>query len=209
VHKRTEYLYVSQRKNYSPKPNSVSIKRKNELKESIISCIINDSRPFNDLRKPGMRAFLEVALPGYVPPHRTTVRASLAKRYAEHRRSLVTIFANVSAIALTCDIWKNSRGTHFICITAHFHDKDYQLISLTIGFRQLIGCHIAKRLREYILYEIKSLKIQDKICSITTDNATNIVSATTNVHYFGMRISCLAHVLNLIIQDALDLLDKR
>ncbi|CAF4092138.1 unnamed protein product [Rotaria sp. Silwood2] len=208
VHKRTEFLYSSQRKNYLPKSNSISIERKKELHSAIISCIIKDSRCFNDFRKSGMRAFLTVAIPGYVPPHRVTVKAHLAKRYAQHRSSLRSVLANIPAIALTSDVWKNSSGTHFISLTAHFRDINFNLISLTIGFRQLVGSHIAERLRKYILYEITSLNIQNKICSITTDNATNIVAATSNFDHFGMRISCLAHVLNLIIQDGLNLSDE-
>ncbi|CAF1442662.1 unnamed protein product [Rotaria sordida] len=208
VHKRTEFLYSSQRKNYLPKSSSISIDRKKELHSAIISCIIKDSRCFNDFRKSGMRAFLAVAIPGYVPPHRVTVKAHLAKRYTKHRKLLRSALANIPAIALTSDVWKNNSGTYFISLTAHFRDINFNLISLTIGFRQLVGSHIAERLRKYILYEITSLNIQNKICSITTDNAANIVAATSNIDNFGMRISCLAHVLNLIIQDRLNLSDE-
>ena len=167
-----------------------------------------DSRPFNDFRKSGMREFLDVAVPGYVPPHRTTVKANLIKRYRQHRHLLRTVLAKVPEIALTSDVWKNSRGTHFICLTAHFFDRKYGNVSLTIGFRQLVGDHIAERLRKYILYELEFLQIQNKICSITTDNASNIVCATVNFPYFDDRFSCLAHDFNLIIQDGLHLQEK-
>jgi hypothetical protein len=119
------------------------------------------------------------------------------------------VWKHPPAIALTSDIWKNSRGTHFISLTAHFYDAKYNLISLTIGFRQLIGRHIATRLRQYILYEIKTLRIENKICSITTDNAANIVCATTNTPYLGLKISCLAHIFNLIVQDGVPLWDEK
>ena len=156
-----------------------------------------------------MRQFLHVALPNYVPPHRTTIKAHLHQHYAEHRNLLRSVFAKVPEIALTSDIWKNSRGTHFISLTAHFYDEKYNLISLTIGFRQLIGSHIAERLRQYILHEIKALKMENKICSIITDNAANIVCATSNTSDLGSRISCLAHILNLIVQDGIPLWDRK
>ncbi|CAF1291621.1 unnamed protein product [Rotaria sordida] len=208
VHKKNEYLYPSQQTNYLPKSNSISPERKKKLDSAIVSCIIKDSRSFDDFRKSGMREFLSIAVPGYVPPHRTTIKANIIKRYREHRRLLRAVLAEVPEIALTSDVWKNSTGTHFISLTAHFFDLKYNLVSLTIGFRKLIGDHIAERLRKYILYELKSLQIENKICSITTDNASNIVCATTNIQYFGTRFSCLAHDLNLIIQDGLHLHDN-
>ena len=205
VHKRIEYLYPSQQKNYSMKLNPIPIVRKKQLHSAVISCIIQDSRSFIDFRKDGMRQFLAVAVPGYVPPHRATVKANLIKRYREHRRLLRTVLEKVPEIALTSDVWQNSRGTHFISVTAHFYDQNYRTISLTIGFRQLIGDHIAERLRKYILYELNSLNIRDKICCITTDNGSNIVCATTNVQWLPTRFSCVGHDLNLIVYDGLQL----
>lgn len=175
------------------------------MHSAVISCIIQDSRSFDDFRKPGMRKFLSVAVPGYIPPHRATIKANLLQRYRHHRRSLRTVLAKVPEVALTSDVWQNSRGTHFISLTAHFFDRKYQNISLTIGFRQLVGSHIADRLRKYILYELNSLNIQHKVCAITTDNGSNIVCATANTPCFSTRLSCLGHDLNLIVNDGLHL----
>ncbi|CAF0887337.1 unnamed protein product [Rotaria sordida] len=155
-----------------------------------------------------MRSFLALAVLSYILPHRNTVRAHLAKLYAQHRNSLHAALANIPAIALISDVWKNSRDLHFVSLTAHFRDVNFNLISLTIGFRQLVGSHITERRRKYRLYEITSLNIQNKICSIITDNATNIVAAISNVNYFDMRILCLAHIFNLILHDSLNLSDE-
>ena len=208
VHKHTEFLYQSQRKDYSSKSQFLSLQRRRELHSAVISCIITDSRSFNDFRKAGMRAFLAVALPGYNPPHRAMIKAQLRKRFLRHRQLLRYVFAKIPAIALTSDIWKNNRNTYFISVTAHFYDINFNLISLTIGFRQFIGDHSAKRIRKYISHEIQSMKINNKICSITTDNATNVVKATSNVRDFGKRLSCLAHVINLIVQSGIKLWNK-
>ena len=191
------------------KISEISPQQRKELNEAVISCIIKDSRSFDDFRKKGMLEFLNKAIPGYVPPHRLTVREHIIRRYQQHKKNLRKVFAKVQEVALTCDVWQNSRGTHFISITAHFFDVRYNSVCLTIGFRQIIGDHISERLRCYILYELRSLKIEKKICSITTDNASNIIAATANCVYFGDRLSCLAHNMNLIVNDGLHLHEKR
>ncbi|CAF3300478.1 unnamed protein product [Rotaria socialis] len=180
-----------------------------QLDSALVSCIINDSRSFDDFRKNGMRQCLSIAVPGYIPPHRSTIKRKIVDLYRHHRDLLRLVLAKPPEIALTSDVWRNSNETYFICLTAHFFDHQYKSISLTIGFRQLIGSHIAERLRKYILHELNTLQIQNKICSITTDNASNIICTTENEPCFGTRFSCLAHDLNLIIQDALHLHDKK
>ncbi|CAM4957481.1 unnamed protein product [Rotaria socialis] len=191
------------------KENPIPTERKKQLDSALVSCIINDSRSFDDFRKNGMRQCLSIAVPGYIPPHRSTIKRKIVDLYRHHRDLLRLVLAKPPEIALTSDVWRNSNETYFICLTAHFFDHQYKSISLTIGFRQLIGSHIAERLRKYILHELNTLQIQNKICSITTDNASNIICTTENEPCFGTRFSCLAHDLNLIIQDALHLHDKK
>ncbi|CAF1290950.1 unnamed protein product [Didymodactylos carnosus] len=192
---------------YSPKSNAMTVERKKELDEAAIECIIDDSRSFGDFRRSGMQLFLSVATPGYKGPHRKTVSKNLEKLYYEHRDRLRRIFSTVNDIALTSDIWKNSRRTYFICLTAHYYNSSFQYISLVIGFRRLQGRKISTRLYEYIRYELEQLRIRSKIRSITTDNGSDIKAATSNTE-FGIRISCLAHNLNLTVSNGLGLWKK-
>ncbi|CAF0837252.1 unnamed protein product [Rotaria sordida] len=117
------------------------------------------SHSFSEFRKSETRSFLALAVLSYILPHRNTVKAHLAKLYAQHCNSLRAALANIPAIALISDVWKNSRDLHFVSLTAHFRDVNFNLISLTIGFRQLVGNHITERRRKYRLYEITSLNI--------------------------------------------------
>ena len=53
---------------------------------------------------------------------------------------------------------------------------------------------------------MESLKIKEKIAGITIDNAA-VMKKATNTD-FGIRCSCLAHILNLIVQNGLSLWKK-
>ena len=91
---------------------------------------------------------------GYVGPHRATVARRLHKLYLQHRKDLKRILMKLNDISLRTDLWKNSRHTHFIVLTAHFYDKYYGYTSLVIGFRQFVGPHDAVQIKRYINYEI-------------------------------------------------------
>ncbi|CAF4230596.1 unnamed protein product [Rotaria magnacalcarata] len=58
------------------------------------------------------------------------------------------------------------------------------------------------RLRRFISNELEKFKIKNKICAITTDNGPDIRAAALTTD-FGIRLSCVAHDLNLTIKSAL------
>jgi hypothetical protein len=204
IHDLKEFLYPSQyRKKGPPKEEHLSNQRKKELDEAAVQAIIQDSHAFNLFRNTGMGHFLSVAVPGYSGPHRRTVVKRLQPLYKKQRLINRTNFSTVSAISLSADVWKNIRRQHFICLSAHYYDEYYQLKSCLIAFRHFIGNHSAERIENFIDHEIEKLNIQTKICSITTDNGSDIRAATQNKSRFGIRISCYLHNFNLIVQNGL------
>lgn len=138
VHHMREYLYESQK----GEPAHIQ-KHKKMLDDAAIKAIILDSRPFGDFRKPGMQLFLERALPGYRGPHRTTVSRRIRPMYDTYCVELKKYLETIPSVSLTCDLWKLMRK-HFICVTVHFFDKDFNYQSFVIGFRQVTGNYIPK-----------------------------------------------------------------
>ncbi len=180
---------------------------KKELDAAAIKCIVKDGLSFGTFRRDGMQEFLSTIKPGYRGPSRQTVRKHLDKLYQERRSFLKEKFKTIPFISLTTDIWMNLRRHHFLVITAHYHDEHYQLFSDVISFRCFRGRHLAVRLRKFLLNEIKKLNIESKIFSITTDNGSDIKSATSSQE-FGIRFSCDAHNINRTISTGLDLWKK-
>ena len=78
-------------------------------------------------------------------------------------------------------------------------DSQMKYVSMVISFRKFYGRHFSSRLNKWIANELVVLHIEDKIVSITTDNAADIVAATK--YSFGERMSCYAHNLNLILKS--------
>ncbi len=56
------------------------MEEKRLIDDELIECTIKDSRSFNDFEKQGMRWFLKVVLPNYVPCFRKTTTKILKKR---------------------------------------------------------------------------------------------------------------------------------
>jgi hypothetical protein len=202
----TEYMYKSQLKSTQNKNELEEIQQlskatKRKLDEYALDCIIIDSRPYNDFKKSGMLHFLSIAVPGYDPQHRQTIAYNVRNRFIEHQRMLANKLNKVDNIALTTDLWKNKHLEYFLCLTAHFFDKEHNLISIIIAFQKTAGRHSADNSKAYIQQELETYKIANKIRSITTDNASDMIKATKDS--FGSHMSCLAHNLNLILKTLL------
>ena len=88
-------------------------------------------------------------------------------------------------------MWKNKHLTHFLGITLHFFDDDFNYVSLVIGFRKFVARHLAVNLKQFIKRELTKLQILDKIIATTADNGSDIVKAISND--FGVRFSCFCH----------------
>ena len=112
------------------------------------------------------------------------------------------MLADASDLALTTDLWKDSRNRHFISLTGHFYDKKFKIISLTLGFRLIHGRHYANRIAKFIKHEIIYLNSEQKIRCIVTDNAPNIVNAIYQLG-IGDHHSCMAHNLNLMVKSTI------
>ena len=175
-------------------------KEKNkEIHKAMLEAIIKDSRPFNDFCKEGMSGLLEKVVKGFKPRDRKTNSRHFKKEYKNHQRNLIKLFKMIDDVALTTDLWKNKGLEHFIVLTAHFFDQQFNYVSIVVSFEKFIGRHFANRIKPFLLREIKKLGLKEKIISITTDNGADIKSATSNG--FGTRFSCLAHNLNLVAKS--------
>jgi len=159
AHGIEKHLYPSQqtRLNKSEKKIAYNKDQKEELDKAVINCIIKDSRPFGDFAKKGMQDFLQVALPGYKPPSRTTVAKSLKNKYKKYRCNLKEVLSKIDYIGLTSDMWKSRSGSNFLCLTGHFLNPSFEMVSLTLAFRRFYNRHTSENLSCFLMNQLISL----------------------------------------------------
>ena len=111
-------------------------------------------------------------------------------------------------MALTSDIWASKQNVWYIAITLHYIDSDWVMQKRMISFSLLEFPHTGARIGSTILEKLREYEIENKIISITLDNAsTNNVAADLlkpaiqldlNGSLFHNRCAC--HIINLIVQ---------
>ncbi|CAF4044221.1 unnamed protein product, partial [Adineta steineri] len=206
LHNIPNVLYKSQIDNLTTstlRTSTIPIEKKKELHTAAINAIIQDGLPFDTFQKSGMSQFLSRAVPGYRGPHRKTVRNRIAALYSNYTIKLKNLFPKLGLVALTSDLWKSPRRTHFISLTAHVFNEKYENIPIILGCRRIIGPHTAATIEKYLNYELHRYGIKrSQIVSITTDSGSNMKKVTSSLN-FGDPIRCMAHSLNTVIKKGL------
>ena len=97
-----------------------------------------------------MRDFLAAAVPGYFGPHERTVQRKIKEIYANKLTELRETLKNVQYACLTTDLWRRPRQHHYLCVTIHYVDENFGIVSNILSFRRFHGRHLAKRIRNHI-----------------------------------------------------------
>ena len=98
--------------------------------------------------------------------------------------------------SLTSDHWSSNAKTHFIAVTCHFMNKDWELILMTLSCKEHAGKTTAVECKKEIIKALDryDLDMNDAIALVTDTESTMTLLGKIiggDHHY------CIAHVLEL------------
>ncbi|XP_019196619.1 PREDICTED: zinc finger BED domain-containing protein RICESLEEPER 3-like [Ipomoea nil] len=184
------------------------------IRRALAEMIILDELPFRIVEGQGFRKFVLVCCPRFKIPSRWTISRDIFKIFSDERVNLKKFFKTSSQrVSITTDTWTSVQRINYMCITAHFIDSEWKLQKKIISFVPIYshkGESIAKALESCLLdWGLKS------VFSVTVDNASSNDTALgflkkklgswgcTAVRCKYLHMRCIAHILNLVVQDEL------
>ncbi|CAN1280512.1 Putative AC transposase [Linum perenne] len=157
---------------------------------------------------------MSIACPRFIMPSRRTVTRDSWDFYLDMKAKLKEVFMVCEGrICLTTDTWTSIKQMNYMCLTAHFIDRDWKLRKKIIGFRQVFS-HKGTAIAEAIMACLDEWGI-DKVFSVTVDNASSNDTAIQHIkNMFDNRntsvcdgqflhVRCVAHIINLVVSDGL------
>ncbi|KAK8305041.1 hypothetical protein V6Z12_D03G035500 [Gossypium hirsutum] len=192
-----------------------------ECRQAISTFLVCGKHSFRTVEEPGFRYMMRIASPNFKNISRQTDIRDVLKYYAKERDHVKEELAKAPGlICLTSDNW-NSEHTNdeYICITAHWVDKDWKLQKRIIRFRALFPLYDGLNMADELVLCLSQWGIDKKIFSITLDNASYndvLVSCLKNRFRANrailcdgafFQVRCCAHILNLIVKAGLGLAD--
>lgn len=150
-------------------------------------------------------------------PCANTIRSVLFNRLADVEKHLFDGKVENSKVSLALDCWSSPQKTAFLGILAYYIDRNWILRESLIGFEHLRGAHTGAELAKVVMDTLSRHNIQDKVHTITADNASNNETLVAGVRDFintvpgdarildGKieKVPCLSHVIQLVLKALL------
>ncbi|XP_076885190.1 zinc finger BED domain-containing protein RICESLEEPER 2-like [Bidens hawaiensis] len=184
-------------------------------REIIAKMIICHELPFSFVEYHWFNQLLKYNNHLYEKVSRSTITRDCKKVVEGEKEKVKKMLKKVNMISLTSDCWTSNQTVGYMCLTAHFVGCDWKLNKCIIGFTELAPPHSGEVISDAILECLIKWGIQDKIGTITLDNASNNDRAAAilmrnfqvkgKLHFGGLffHVRCCAHILNLVVQDGL------
>ena len=151
---------------------------------------------------------------------RKTIKNECMKVYESEKELLKKSLREAESISLTTDLWTSNQNIQYMCLVAHYIDADWVLQCRVLNFMELDPPHTGIVIAQVVFECMVEWKIEDKVMTITLDNASNNDTAITNLKakllarrntnfdsiYFHVR--CAAHIVNLVVNDGLQPLES-
>lgn len=181
----------------------IPLSKSKSIDTQLLIMVCKEFHPFSIVEDEEFKKLIKLLCPSYSLPSRKTLSNSLLPSiYDDILNKLTSQLVDAQAICLTCDGWTNINNISFYALTAHYLDSNTRLKSYLLECSEFSDRHTGLNISQWIDTVLKKFNIDFKICAVVTDNAANIKSA---VNILKLRhISCFAHSLNLIVQDAID-----
>ncbi|GJQ96003.1 zinc finger BED domain-containing protein RICESLEEPER 2-like protein [Tanacetum coccineum] len=222
THPHCEVLKAQQ--NQNPEAGQTSMGRDGQifmynpdyLREQFAGLVIQRGLPFNHFdHEQTTRVFQNTMQPRYTHVSRSTLKRDAMKLWVAAKQATIDGFANLNTrVNLTTDVWSaphNLPGS-YMCVTAHWIEPStWQMMKRVISFEEFPSPHTGTNLK-YMLEKVFVIYgLQEKIMSITLDNASNNTSAMEKLilkynppmagRFYHSR--CVAHIINLVVQAGL------
>jgi hypothetical protein len=190
-------------------------------RKNLARMVIAHEYPFNCANHHFLKVFLKDLQPCFKMPSRNTIRTYCINIYEDEKCKLYDILGKLDCkFSFTSDLWTSkSRERGFMSLTCHYIDNTWLLRKRIINFIPLPSPHTGQHISQAIYEKLVLWNVDKKVfCSVLDNSSANDAAiremlTTTQISkhlpadgsIFHQRCGC--HILNLIVQDGLSVLD--
>ncbi|XP_074572365.1 zinc finger BED domain-containing protein RICESLEEPER 2-like [Curcuma longa] len=187
-----------------------------QMREAAAHWIMMHEHPFTILDEEGFNLMMRRGMPEWQKISRTTCRADCMKIYEVEKKRLKKSLECIDKISLTTDCWKSkTQKIEYMVVTGHWIDSCWNLQKRVLSFINIPPPRGGLQISDAIFKCMKEWGIENKVFTITVDNASSndlairymkdTIQRSRTLACEGnlFHIRCCAHILNLCVQDGL------
>ncbi|KAF6153012.1 hypothetical protein GIB67_021617 [Kingdonia uniflora] len=182
--------------------------------------VIKHEYPFAKVEHEYFRTFVNNLQPQFKLISRNTLRTDVMAIYQQERQKLYKFLDKLqSRISCTTDLWSSEHTKDaYLCLTRHFVNNDWVLKKKILSFVKMECDHTGEDISKVVMNCLLDWNIEQKLTTITLDNATSNDTMIANLKMNLNRgnhlilggkifhVRCTAHIINLIVKDGLAVL---
>lgn len=187
-----------------------------KMREGIAHWILMHEHPFSIVEEEGFNMMQKRGMIEWEKVSRTTIKKDCVQVYEAEKKKLKEQLKDVNKISLTTDLWRSTnQKIGYMVLTGHFVDANWRLQKRVLNFVHIPPPHRGVEIADTIYKCLKEWGIENKVYTLSVDNASNNDSAirilkdtfsrSTKLLCGGklFHVRCCAHILNLMVQDGL------
>ncbi|XP_058750244.1 zinc finger BED domain-containing protein RICESLEEPER 2-like [Vicia villosa] len=187
-----------------------------KMREIVATAIMVHEHPFSVVEEEVWMWAFQYANSDFHKIGRKTAREDCLRIYEEEKKILKALLRNIGKISITTDMWRSSHQVaEYMVITGHFIDSGWKLQKRVLSFVKIPAPRRGIDVADAIFKCLKSWGIENKIFSVSVDNASYNDSCLKSLKedyplsrmlVLGgalFHVRCCAHVINLLVQDGL------
>lgn len=176
---------------------------KNKLTVAIAKWVATACRPVSIVEDEGLTEIICIASNDwtYEAPSRATIISRFENVYETEKSKEELALGQTNTVALTGDYWTSLSNENYLGVTAHYFTPQWELKSHALTVMKTEERHFADTVAEHFMKVAREWKIENKVVSLTTDSARNMIAAARQLPFEHM--PCIAHSVHRAVTASL------
>ena len=151
--------------------------RQEKITDAVLMFLAGNLLPFHVIESAEFHDLLKLADPRYtVRSQKHLSTKLLQEKTRSMEENVKEQLRQAQSVALSIDLWSNAQMRRFIGITGHYI-LDWAMKSVVLACKRLHGRHTSDNIFQHYEETIATFEVAEKILTIVTDNASNMVKA--------------------------------
>jgi hypothetical protein len=203
------YTPLPQQSQRQPRPTSFSTP---VYEKELVRLVIDQGWSFWTVEKPSFRRFIQFLRPEAVIISRYKFGQLFYKQYTEATAILLSDLEENTKISIALDAWTSNNHLSFLAIKGYYINNSWQLREKLLDFIPMRGKHTGASMAEEVIKVLGRTNTTNRLLGLTCDNASNnsVLSRSLEENLEKQNLTwsakentipCLAHVIDLVVQD--------